>query len=459
MSTDPINAVNLDTLIIRIKGVENPRERVNVKLPEGRSLDHYGNIPLNRFIKQDGRASVRRLSSDFDYEEFRKFLEINKIVKRDVFLDPGPPSSVLDSTNSWYVLLARVQSGEHPLTEKPDGFKYLRLGPPSENTAPAPAAAAAAVPAGGGGGGGGVGPGPVAGRRTLKPSELGSPFPGSLDKVISTPTRRPAPPAGGALPARRGAGGGPTPGRDLASGTRPVPSSAKKEVGINDMNSIVEGTNVIHEDDEDKSNADVDESSMADGANAIVNQLNINQAQIDSTTWESVCQFFGCNTNDTEVEVPGLKLRLRGYQMHAVYWMIMQPLRNIRAGMIGDDVGLGKTGMTLAVIVLRHQMHTAAREVSLEWAQRKVIEKQANTSDPVPQFNHLPNQTGVQTPITTCPSQAQSRFRFICPCVPGSVAFRFTRQTMSAPSIIIAPADLLDQVRDIENPLHPCPYL
>lgn len=137
MSTDPINAVNLDTLIIRIQGVENPRERVNVKLPEGRSLDHYGNIPLNRFIKQDGRASVRRLSSDFDYEEFRKFLEIKKIVKRDVFLDPGPPSSVLYSTNSWYVLLARVQSGEHPLTEEPDGFKYLRLGPPSENTAPA----------------------------------------------------------------------------------------------------------------------------------------------------------------------------------------------------------------------------------------------------------------------------------------------------------------------------------
>ncbi|KAI1383849.1 uncharacterized protein F4822DRAFT_440079 [Hypoxylon trugodes] len=151
---------------------------------------------------------------------------------------------------------------------------------------------------------------------------------------------------------------------------------------------------------------------------------------IDDDVWKRVCTFFQCHSKVSSLQLPGLRLPLQPYQLHGVWFALSRCLDNIFSAIIADDVGLGKTAMALAVMLLHHQIQMAWAEVEAD------------------RDSHLPQ--GAQAADSVCPGQKSFRFGFQCPCVERSDTFRISQRLAALPIIVVAPPNLLNQwVREV----------
>ncbi|KAI0163929.1 hypothetical protein GGR57DRAFT_516275 [Xylariaceae sp. FL1272] len=171
-----------------------------------------------------------------------------------------------------------------------------------------------------------------------------------------------------------------------------------------------------------------DVSDISVNENGVIKALEnagFNFNQDDDEEWQHVCDLFSCETTATEAKIDGIKVTIRGHQMLAIYRTLAQVTTGIASFIIGDDVGLGKTGTSLATLAIFHMFHRTRTEVMKEWEGKTRGARK-----------HLkPDQTG------KCPSQ---QGRVECWCNPKSLAREVTKVLPAFPSMVVIKPDLID---------------
>lgn len=195
----------------------------------------------------------------------------------------------------------------------------------------------------------------------------------------------------------------------------------------------------MKDEEEDKSQLDNSASGTSTDLTADDNDAFMNYEQLDydvhsAQQWNAVCTFFNCGRDVQRIRIPGLKMEPHNYQMYAIWWVLRQPTLGIAAAMLGDDTGLGKSGVALAVAVLHHQIQLAMREVEREWAGK---------GGDGPRKHLPPNAGEADEGNSICPNQERSQYGFQCPCVPTSLTRSVARIMAPSPCIFVAPANLL----------------
>ncbi|KAI0386369.1 hypothetical protein F5Y04DRAFT_290035 [Hypomontagnella monticulosa] len=340
--------VNLDHLILRIPSSADSPER---------------EVVLNAWVSDDRRGYSRQRSSDFDYDEFRKFLETELNIPPTAELVASISEKPIRDKHDFWVLLTRIQSGYLKLS---DGGNLL----------------------------------------TLEPAEFD---PVGNPNSASTPRKK----------------------TDSVSTPKKTESAETPVLGFTDS----PGANILVDDDQElESSRASDEMEVYDN-NAYLNKENIELGFVDSLDWEETCEFFQCEKDVKSIEIPGLRIRPHNYQMYAIWWIFQRPCQGMPAAMLGDDTGLGKSGVALAIAVLHHQIHLAMKEVEVEWRRKP----------PIHECNHLQRRArSTSSSKLVCPSQKSSKYIFQCPCVPGSTARGVAESMLPSPCIFVVPPNLME---------------
>ncbi|KAI0452971.1 hypothetical protein F5B21DRAFT_526366 [Xylaria acuta] len=155
--------------------------------------------------------------------------------------------------------------------------------------------------------------------------------------------------------------------------------------------------------------------------NDIMKHFSFDWPGVDDQTWADVCRFFSCERDATGIRVEGIQVAIEPYQALAIYKALIQSATIHGSFIIGDDVGLGKTGMALClatILFLLHQVHT------------EVVNERKNP--PKTGAKHLAYRGSLGL---ACPSRRDGKLQ--CPCERGSVAEDIVRNTQDFPTLII----------------------
>jgi hypothetical protein len=147
--------------------------------------------------------------------------------------------------------------------------------------------------------------------------------------------------------------------------------------------------------------------------------------------WQECCLLFRIDPDktgiDERVAIAGIQTPLFQYQAFAVYWQ-MKTSREVGGGIVADTPGLGKTLISLALIVVE-------RQLCMMWDD--VVKSRENNDG-----NHLQqNEPGV------CPTaKLEERKGWIaCPCASSSPASRMPKKM--GVRIAVVPASLMSNWR------------
>ncbi|KAI2466860.1 hypothetical protein F4781DRAFT_404246 [Annulohypoxylon bovei var. microspora] len=441
---------------------------------------------LNSFLRDDRLPNARRVSSDFDYEAFRTYLLENfgipwnqAINIRLELVSQGSPAAssiprsftITDEDNFWLFLLY-VQTGNHVISRDivPGGWaipvpigdglspkgKKETTKPKERNKVPDPKGKKKVPP-------------PKKPLYDLVSDESGEEDPGEEDPGEENPGRK--------SPDRISSDGNISDGEDPDIKTPPrnprildilktgigspgTPSPPPKQPRIDPKTKAKAKGGRWNDDDEEvedprreKRNepdnnptgdyldeveegaVDVDdEPGDSETAKGMTDRMRIGLDEHTDPSWESVARFYAIPETAHEARIPGLNMTPRDDQLYAAYFILTRPLDNINIGLIGDDVGLGKTGVVLLTAYLHHRIQCAMQEVQEEW----------NKKDTILRLQHLPWSKEKKPVDARCPSQYHmvSRYGFQCPCV-QQVVYSVGRKLQPNPSIIICPATLV----------------
>lgn len=168
---------------------------------------------------------------------------------------------------------------------------------------------------------------------------------------------------------------------------------------------------------------------------AMIEAIGIRPKLEDDTFWHHVCEFFMKDTTDLDntanasFRIPGLEVELFAYQAAMVLWVLIRyPDAAISAAGIADQMGLGKTFMCIATMVIFNHVCEAKHDVE---SNGKLMGRR-----------HL----GIEAPPgSMCPSQTRvtAIHGIQCPCVRGSWSQRIADAIHDLPSVIIVPPKLL----------------
>lgn len=171
---------------------------------------------------------------------------------------------------------------------------------------------------------------------------------------------------------------------------------------------------------------------------------------ISTKDWKSLCRMFQCREDVEEHKPVGFKMALSDYQLHGIWWMITQyPIRGVPGGCLGDEMGLGKTVEVLSVFVLFALIKTSYAEVEKYWREGKTIDGR----------RHLPEDQE-NMPDAICPSQHLLPSGLLCPCVKSGDTYSIATKLPSLPTICFAPPTAIHGWRrefeifiDVDHPI------
>ncbi|KAI0973376.1 hypothetical protein F4678DRAFT_477838 [Xylaria arbuscula] len=128
----------------------------------------------------------------------------------------------------------------------------------------------------------------------------------------------------------------------------------------------------------------------------IVQDTRHNFTEVNINDWAQVCRLFSCPSDATSIRVAGINGDIEPYQAYAIWRALHQITTGNASFMIADDVGLGKTMMAISIFTIYHIMQQVNKEVSEE--QEGIPEDQAERK-------HLPYQAS-QENNSVCPTQS-----------------------------------------------------
>ncbi|KAI0553214.1 hypothetical protein F4679DRAFT_600168 [Xylaria curta] len=171
---------------------------------------------------------------------------------------------------------------------------------------------------------------------------------------------------------------------------------------------------------DDESDDGYDDRTGSD--NDIIKNLDFDWSGVEDSTWADICRFFCCEPDATKIRIEGIKVDIEPYQAFAIYKALMQATTGKSSFIIGDDAGLGKTGMALCIATIFFLLHQRYREAQEEWrnpptTSRKHCEEHGD--------GVCPTQRGIQ-----------------CPCS-GKPAGFIVQYTLDFPTLIITPPGLI----------------
>ena len=130
--------------------------------------------------------------------------------------------------------------------------------------------------------------------------------------------------------------------------------------------------------------------------------------QINSESFMKFTKFFDLDptvvcSSKAKISIPGLKKPLIPFQAFCLWWQMNQERGPVAGGIIGNEMGLGKTIQMISHILIEANLALAKAEVTNEW------------KSGVPS-QHLPEHTSKnrQQPDARCPSG--TKFGMRCPC-------------------------------------------
>ncbi|KAI2628634.1 hypothetical protein GGR54DRAFT_651478 [Hypoxylon sp. NC1633] len=438
------NEVNLDYVVLR---TSTPRGLLAIRV-------------LNAFVRPE-RHSLRRVSSDFDYTNFRKYLEDTLQIPTGLSLRALPSDRIVESEDTFWILLSATQSGVAAVETHAGlpviSFEYETIHPGHLEETPGPEPEEST-------------PGPEPDTTlNLDPSDdiYGSTPPprfqsqressrGDKGKAPGGPSDSdqgiaPGEPSGsgkGKEPERLpGADEGTAPEEPSGSGKGKEPErvpgtdkgkAREEQPAVDDERDILAEETVYDNDEAEEGQTllDIHDEDSVDSGNGIIDGIKFDFANISDTTWGAVCRFFNCSTDTEEWRGAGFKFSLKNYQMHAVWFILTQATRGIPAALVGDDVGLGKTIMTIATTRLHHFIQVDYQAALAEW----------NAQPPPRDMDrqHLPREPQHLNDVTlVCPSQRGDHIQ--CSCVRSGDSYRVAFSIRPLPSIIVCPPDMIRQ--------------
>ncbi|KAI0839939.1 hypothetical protein F5Y06DRAFT_303044 [Hypoxylon sp. FL0890] len=184
---------------------------------------------------------------------------------------------------------------------------------------------------------------------------------------------------------------------------------------------------------------DVDEEGSLQQVEDISSRFALRD--ISTEDWKRVCRMFQCPEDSREYMPVGFKLAISDYQLHAIWWQITQfPIRGVPGGCLGDEMGLGKTIEVLTVFIIFALIKTNYWEVVHYWDTGKTTDGRM----------HLPQQQ--QETDLTCPSQHNSPYGLLCPCVKSGDTFAVGKKVPSLPTIcFVRPGSIHGWRREYEK--------
>jgi hypothetical protein len=375
--------INLDHLLLFFDDPNQSKPSSRANSPTGTGSGQGGRIKtttysLTQFLSVDGRRSRIRTSLDYDYTLFRNRLLADLQIPLDAVLYPPTNSGLrnVNSRNDFASMISQLQGSTQVVGSARDDLPTLVLWWDPMLQSPSSSQASRVPPAV---------PPPV--------------------QITITPTR-----------ASAGA---------QSSGQPPsTPSSGRMSVDMTPGRGS-DGVPAVEIPEE--------EVPDADDFGTMMRNLSIGFDE-DEELWAQICGFFSCNINAEEIPIPGILLALRPYQAYAVWKILTQFTRGFAGYMNSDDVGLGKTGVTLCVIAIFHQLQRQLVAAQDEWrrAEREGLDRLFLAA-------HLPRDS-VQGDNDVCPTQ---RGRLQCPCKKGSMARQVVSLLPNRPTLIVVPPELI----------------
>ncbi len=213
--------------------------------------------------------------------------------------------------------------------------------------------------------------------------------------------------------------------------TRKSPDATETPTGNNDNTSKEEEA---YEDPDELEEAAGNDSSMDD--HAVLTSVTGAFQEMPRTTWVEICKFWNCSTDIKELKLPYLRYPMRHYQLAAAWFILTQLSRSrIPGAMLGDEPGLGKTAISICVLVTFRVLRATWDEVRQEWANPPAISQRRHMNK---------NQGGAAK--GTC--QVQSTLGVQCPCDQSGQAHMITQLLEDFPSIIICNPEQIGHWRD-----------
>lgn len=134
-------------------------------------------------------------------------------------------------------------------------------------------------------------------------------------------------------------------------------------------------------------------------------------SQLSLEGFDEMLEFFLMPTNIPELRsnafmfnVSGLKARLRGYQLYAVWWTVTRRTAGLNGMLLADSMGYGKTLEQIAFAIISHYFNKLTLEAWL-W----ILDRESREGSK-PHVNPRRPPANLR-----CPSQQE--FPILCPCV------------------------------------------
>ncbi|KAI1439424.1 hypothetical protein F5Y02DRAFT_412234 [Annulohypoxylon stygium] len=353
-------------------------------------LDRSTDFVLNNFLNDAGMAAVTRVSSHYDYERIRNFLQAN------VGIPPTEPlifsgAQRVRSKHDLELLIIGIQMGTTilpSLGELSMPGLVLQSESSADNTVHGKFDTADAP-------------------RSANPAIMGSP---------DSPTKRERPEHPKQPVAKRQKHP-----EVIELSDDESPGKANYEGDSSDDPERATSSNHGLLDD------DADEEGSRQQVEDIGGQFA--NCSISAEDWKSVCRMFQCPEDSAEHRPAGFKLAISDYQLHAIWWKITQfPVRGVPGGCLGDEMGLGKTVEVLSTWIIFARIKVNYAEVLRYW----------KDGDAVDGRTHLPQHQQKETDLT-CPSQHNSPYGVLCPCVQSGETYLVATALPSLPTICFAP--------------------
>ncbi|KAI0105135.1 hypothetical protein GGR51DRAFT_572156 [Nemania sp. FL0031] len=311
------------------------------------------------FLKRRLTQSGRVVASDFDYNSFRTEVFSKAGIPIEFPLYPPPGSGVINIINEATAIIALTQIQGSPLIklEKYDGESpLLRL---SHNAPP----------------------------RTTPPT---------LNDGLRTPF----------TPRTR----------------RPVQHEDVEDLSFSTDGGYDENERGETEDRDNAEEQGENDDDYGDGTasnNVVIRELGYDWAVVEPATYDECCRWFSCDPQKKDkITLAGIKVEIERYQAYAIYKAFSQVTRGIYSFMVGDDVGLGKTSMTLIMATIYSMIFNM---------QQQVLE-QPN--------QHLPDDLDSQS-LSQCPTQRNNMVQ--CPCVKNSLSRTLVDRLSDLATLVVAP--------------------
>ncbi|KAI0483758.1 hypothetical protein F4859DRAFT_512397 [Xylaria cf. heliscus] len=216
----------------------------------------------------------------------------------------------------------------------------------------------------------------------------------------------------------------PNPNTNTPQGTATGPKTADSPGDLPD------GDQPNNESDDE---SDDDYDDRTGNRNDIMKNFPFDWSRVDDRLWQEACDFFCCDIDAPFIRIEGIKVDIEPYQALAIYRALRQFPDEIEGSgrghnsfIIGDDVGLGKTGMTLCIATILFLAHQMRHEVQEEWS-----------APPSTGLKHAPSDNPDRQP---CPTQKGG---ILCYCQRRGFTYWLTEYLSDRPTVIVTPPGLI----------------